>query len=108
LHAGAVFGYFEILLKSGDHSLITQEMVRLQSFEQTTRGVGIDYDIVVDMFDYTWDLFNAIKSALEQGNKSEAVVVDFMNDKSQSDSVVYHFKVGRHSACSMYMLTGVR
>ncbi|KAI1630068.1 ubiquitin thioesterase OTUB1, variant 1 [Exophiala viscosa] len=90
---GAVFGYFEILLGSGDLGLITQEHVRLQSFEQTMRAVGIDYDIVIDMFDYTWELFDAIKSAIEHGNKNEAVLLECMNDQGRSDSIVYHFKM---------------
>ena len=88
-----MFGYFEILLGSGDLGLITQEHVRLQSFEQTMRAVGIDYDIIIDMFDYTWELFDALKSAIEHGNKNEAVLLDCMNDQGRSDSIVYHFKV---------------
>lgn len=98
LYLGAVFGYFEILLGSGDLGLITQERVRLQSFEQTMRAVGIDYDIIIDMFDYTWELFDAIKEAIEKGNKNEAVLLDCMNDQPKSDSIVYHFKVGLGNA----------
>ncbi|KIX04933.1 uncharacterized protein Z518_05804 [Rhinocladiella mackenziei CBS 650.93] len=90
---GAVFGYFEILLKSGDLGLIAQELVRLQSFEQTMRAVGIDYDIIIDMFDYTWELFDAIKSAIERGDKNEAVLLEALNDENKSNSIVYHFKM---------------
>ena len=90
--AGVVFGYFEILSKSRDLGLITQELVRLQSFEQTMRAVGIDYDIIIDMFDYTWELFDALKAAAEQGDKNEAVLLESLNDENKSDSIVYHFK----------------
>jgi ubiquitin thioesterase protein OTUB1 len=92
-YAGVVFGYFEILLKSGDIDLIVQEKVRLQSFEQTMRAVGIDYDIIVDMFDYTWDLFDDIHRALGRGNQSESVLLESMNDENKSNSIVYHIKV---------------
>ncbi len=93
MHAGAVFGYFEILLKSQSLATITQELVRLQSFEHVMRTVGIDYDIIIDMFDYTWELFEALKSAAERGDKNESVILDSMNDENKSDSIVYHFKV---------------
>ncbi|EXJ77644.1 hypothetical protein A1O3_09872 [Capronia epimyces CBS 606.96] len=90
---GAVFGYFEILLRSGTIGLIDQELVRLQSFEPTMRAVGVDYDIIMDMFDYTWELFSAIKAAAERGDKSDHVLLEIMNDGPKSDSIVYHFKM---------------
>ncbi|KIW82436.1 hypothetical protein Z517_05463 [Fonsecaea pedrosoi CBS 271.37] len=90
---GAVFGYFEILLRSGDPGLITQELVRLRSFEQTMRSVGIDYDIIIDMFDYTWELFDALKSAVERRDINEAVLLNSLNDENISNSIVYHFKM---------------
>jgi hypothetical protein len=91
---GAVFGYFEILLKSRDFGLVAQEEVRLRSHEQTMRAAGIDYDIIIDMFDYTWELFGAIKSAAERGDTNEAVLLQSLNDENISNSIVYHFKVG--------------
>ena len=94
-----VFAYFEILLKSGDVGLISQEKVRLQSFEQTMRAVGIDYDIIVDMFDYTWEFFDEILKAVQQGQQDEAVLLQALNDENQSNSIIYHFKVSftKHS-----------
>lgn len=94
MHAGVIFGYFEILLKSDDVGFITQEKVRLQSFEQTMRAVGIDYDIIVDMFDYTWDLFDDILKAVERGDRTDSVLLESMNDENKSNSIVYHVKVG--------------
>ncbi|KIV88973.1 hypothetical protein, variant [Exophiala mesophila] len=88
-----VFAYFEILLKSGDVGLINQEKVRLQSFEQTMRAVGIDYDIIVDMFDYTWEFFDEILKAIQQGQQDEAVLLQALNDENQSNSIIYHFKI---------------
>ncbi|OCT52005.1 ubiquitin thioesterase OTUB1, variant 1 [Cladophialophora carrionii] len=90
---GAVFGYFEILLQSRDFSLVAQEEVRLRSHEQTMRAAGIDYDIITDMFDYTWELFGAIKSATERGDVNETVLLQSLNDENISNSIVYHFKM---------------
>ena len=57
------------------------------------RAANIDYDIIVDMFDYTWELFDAIKSAMEHGDTNEAVLLQSLNDENISNSIVYHFKV---------------
>ena len=99
LLVGAVFGYFELLFASRDMSLITQEEVRLRSHEHTMRSAGIDYDIIVDMFDYTWELFDAIKAAIERGDTNEAVLLHSLNDEIISNSIVYHFKVRRCDCC---------
>ena len=94
---GAVFGYFEILFRSADVNFVIQEEVRLRSHEQTMRSAGIDYDIIIDMFDYTWELFDAIKTAIERGDSNEAVLLQSLNDENVSNSIVYHFKVRRYS-----------
>jgi len=73
--------------------LIARELVRLRAFEQTMRAVGIDYDMLVDMFDYTWELFDAIKTAAERGDKDEAVLLESMNNEIKSNSITYHFRV---------------
>lgn len=94
--SAVVFAYFEILLKSGDIGLINQEKVRLQSFEQMMRAVGIDYDIIIDMFDYTWDLFDTILDAIQRGDQNESSLLETINDENQSNSILYHFKVCAH------------
>lgn len=73
--------------------MVQQERVRLQSFEDTMRMVGIDYDIIIDMFDFTWELFDDLQRAVERGDKNEAVLLDSLNDEIKSNSIVYHFKV---------------
>lgn len=91
---GAVFGYFETLLRIGDLQLIMQEEIRLQTFADTMRMAGIDYDIIIDMFDFTWELFNDLKKAVESGQTSESVLLESLNDEIKSNSIIYHFKVG--------------
>lgn len=88
-----VFSYFEILLLSGDPSLVQQERIRFETYADTMRMVGIDYDLMVDMFDYTWELFDAIMHAVQQQNKNDQVILSIMNDENKSNSIVYHFKM---------------
>ena len=66
------------------------------------RAVGIDYDIIIDMFDYTWELFDAIKTAVGRGDKSDTVLLEAMNEQGKSDSIVYHFKVCRPQSWLAY------
>jgi hypothetical protein len=61
------------------------------------RAVGIDYDIVETMFDYTWEFFDEVEKAMENGDTSDAVLLDAMNEENKSNSIVYHFKVSRLS-----------
>ena len=54
---------------------------------------GIDYDLVIDMFDYTWELFAKIREAAERNEKDESILTKAFNEEGQSNSIVYHFKV---------------
>lgn len=88
-----VFSYFEILLNSGDPALVQQERIRFESYAETMRMIGIDYDLMVDMFDYTWEVFDRLLEAVQQNNRSDAVILDILNDENKSNSIVYHFKM---------------
>lgn len=90
---GTVFGYFEVLLKSGDLGLVLQEHTRIQSYSEMMKNVGMDYDLLVDMFDHTFDLLGEIRKTLEAGNGTESVLMEAFNDEIVSNSIVYHFKV---------------
>ncbi len=91
---GTVFGYFELLARSGDISLLQVEEIRIRSFKDIMVMAGVDYDLLVDMFDNTWELFAEIKKAIQNGNDAETVVLNTLNDPVVSESIVYHFKVG--------------
>lgn len=88
-----VFSYFEILLQSGDPSMVQTEKIRFQTFEDTMRMIGLDYDILVDMFDSTWELYDKVLEAVQSSNPHESVVLNFLNDENVSNSIVYHFKM---------------
>ena len=90
---GTVFGYFELLAKSGDTSLLEVEEIRVRSFKDIMMMAGVDYDLLVDMFDNTWELFSEIKKAIQSGNEAESIVINTLNDVVVSESIIYHFKV---------------
>ena len=92
LITGAVFGYFETLLAAGDVQVIIQEITRIRSFDETMRMVGIDYDMVVDLFDYTWELLDKIRFAAESQSQDDNMLMETFNDEGQSNSIIYHFK----------------
>jgi Peptidase C65 Otubain len=91
--AAAVFGYFELLLQSGDLRRIADEKARLRGFNETMGAAGIDVDILIDMFDSTYELFDRIQTAIEGENKTESVLLEAMNDEGDSSCILYHFKV---------------
>lgn len=88
-----VFSYFEILLNSRDIDLVESEKIRFDTFQDTMKMVGIDYDIIIDMFDYTWELFDNVAKAIRNNIWDDNVILEFMNDQIKSDSIVYHFKM---------------
>ena len=91
--SGTVFGYFELLAKSGDVSLLEVEEIRIRSFKDIMVMAGVDYDLLMDMFDNTWELFAEIKKTIQNGADAESVVMNTLNDPVVSESIVYHFKV---------------
>lgn len=93
LGLGTVFGYFELLALGGDVSLLEVEEIRIRSFKDIMVMAGVDYDLLVDMFDNTWELFAEVKKAIQENKVDDAVVLQIMNDPVVSESIVYHFKV---------------
>lgn len=87
-----VFSYFEILLMAGDPSLVQFEKLRFESFADSMRMIGMDYDLLSDMFEETFTLFDKIQTAVNSGVTDMQIVNDALNGSS-SDSIVYHFKM---------------
>lgn len=87
-----VFRYFELLVENGDAEFVQLEKLRLESFKETMLMVGLDYDILQDMFDSTWELFDAILQTVRSGARDTTVVLNILNDPTKSDFIVYHFK----------------
>ena len=80
-------------MQSGDLHRIEQERARLKGFDETIQAAGIDIDLLLDMFDSSYDLLNRMKMAIESDNKNENIVLQTMNDDGESSCILYHFKV---------------
>jgi len=88
-----VFSYFELLLHSGDPSLVQLEKIRFETFADTMTQIGMDYELLADMFEYTWQLFDRIAEAVQNNVPDDSIVLNILNDENPSNSVVYHFKM---------------
>lgn len=53
---------------------------------------GIDYEIVVDLFDFTWELFEKVKQAAQTGSKDEHILMAAFNEETPSNYILYHFR----------------
>ena len=56
---------------------------------------GTDYELVSDMFEYTWELFSNIKAALQDNSIEESVLMNILNKENESNFVITHFKVSQ-------------
>lgn len=88
-----VFSYFELLLHSGDPSLVQLEKIRFETFADTMTQIGMDYELLADMFDYTWQLFDKVAEAVQNNVPDDNIILNILNDENPSNSVVYHFKM---------------
>ena len=66
---------------------------------------GVDYDLLMDMFDNTWELFSEVKKAIQNGSDAESIVMNTLNDPVVSESIVYHFKVSKVQSRIRHQLT---
>lgn len=80
-------------MQSGDLHRIEQERARLKGFDETIQAAGIDIDLLLDMFDSSYDLLNRMREAIESDKKNENTVLQTMNDEGESSCILYHFKV---------------
>lgn len=88
-----VFSYFELLLHSGDPGLVQLEKIRFETFADTMTQIGMDYELLAVMFDYTWELFDKIIEAVQNNVPDDNIVLNILNDENPSNSVIYHFKM---------------
>jgi ubiquitin thioesterase protein OTUB1 len=84
------FGFFELLLRSGDPNRIGMEHARITSLNGVMESVGFQSYIYEDFAEATFDLFSALGSMIPSG---EAQLLNTFNDAGLSDSIVTHFKV---------------
>ena len=88
-----MFGYFEQLLKYGDPQKLIREHDRLRSLSDELPALGFEFSMIEMFMEYSLELLQKLREALERGENGESILLETLNDPSESDSVVFFFKV---------------
>ena len=68
----------------------------MQSFKDMLNMAGTDYDMLCDMFEYTWELFGQIKQVLESESRDEGILMDTFNKETESSFIICHFRASSY------------
>lgn len=79
-----------------------QELTRIRSFEDTMKMAGVDYELLEDFFEETWELFRKIVDAFEKNTPAMPVIIGVFNDDNRSNAIVYHFKMMTSSYMALH------
>ncbi|KAI3327353.1 peptidase C65 Otubain-domain-containing protein [Xylariaceae sp. AK1471] len=88
------FAYFETLVQCDDINFVQSELQRMTALNKYIEDVGgQDPSIFEFMVAETLDLFNAIITAMSEGNDSMPVMMLRFNDATISACLVYHLRL---------------
>lgn len=88
------FGYFELLLKTGDSNRIGMEYARITSLNNLMNIAGLESYIYEDFAEATFSLFGQISASPVIDNPYDvSEVVNAFNDPDISNAIITHFKV---------------
>lgn len=88
------FGYFELLLKSGDPNRIGMEYARITSLNNLMNVAGLEPYIYEDFADATFSLFGQISASPVIDHPYDvSAVVNAFNNPDISNAIITHFKV---------------
>jgi ubiquitin thioesterase protein OTUB1 len=65
----------------------------VESFNEMMKAAGFAIDLLEDLFDDTWTLFDAMRTSLENNTPALSVLLDALNDENRSNNIIYHFKI---------------
>lgn len=89
------FGYFELLLKTGDPNRIGMEYARITSLNNLMNVAGLESYIYEDFADATFSLFGQISASPVIDHPYDvSEVVNAFNNPDTSNAIITHFKVG--------------
>ncbi|KAI0376112.1 cysteine proteinase [Hypomontagnella monticulosa] len=85
------FAYFETLVRSGDMNQIQGELARLTSLNTYIESVGGHASwMFEDMVSETFELFNAVITAMSNGQDPMPFVMEKFNNLESAQNLVYH------------------
>lgn len=85
------FAYFETLVRCGDINQVQGELARLSSLNNYIEGVGgHERWLFEDMVSETFEVFNAIITAMSNGQDAMPFVMEKFNTLESAQSIVYH------------------
>ncbi|KAL4791797.1 peptidase C65 Otubain-domain-containing protein [Aspergillus venezuelensis] len=87
------FGYFENLFNLRDPLRVHGEMIRIKSLNTLLGQVGLDETMYEIFVDATEEVFGAIVSAIERGDRNDSFLVDLFNQEYNSSAVLTHFRL---------------
>ncbi|GAB7351899.1 hypothetical protein MBLNU459_g2441t1 [Dothideomycetes sp. NU459] len=85
------FGYFEALLRHGDHAKFLEEETRLRSLSNLINLAGYDHTMLDDFADETYDLLRKCRGWINVPNAEDKLVHAF-NDEGVQNSIITHLK----------------
>lgn len=85
------FGYYESLLRTGDHNKFLQEEVRLKSLRNICKAAGFDLDILETFEDTALDLLRTTAATLYMPH-AEATLVEAFNNEEIQNFVITYFR----------------
>lgn len=86
------FGFFEVLLRTGDRSIFKQESARLKTYNTLLNSVGYDQDLYIDFVQETLDLLEQTAATVASPDGEPKLLASF-NDEGISNSIITHFRV---------------
>lgn len=63
---------------------------------------GVDYELLEDFFEETWELFLRIDNAFKEKKAALPLVAEVFNDENRSNAIVYHFKMMTSSYMALH------
>lgn len=99
------FGYFEILLKSGDPNRIGMEYARVSSLNNLMNLAGLESYIYEDFAEATSSLFMQISGSPAIDRPYDiSPVVNAFNNPDISNAIITHFKVSFPPTIFLFLL----
>ncbi|KAF3912727.1 hypothetical protein ABW21_db0209362 [Orbilia brochopaga] len=88
------FGYFELLLRTGDKEFIKKEQARVKAMNKLMDGVGMSEYLYEDFVEETMQLFSALQQSPVIDNPyDDQLLLATFNDEAMSNGIITHLRL---------------